>query len=404
MTAQDLTFQTQLDALQQNNPLPVIAERYGVALRRSGRNFIGRCPFHDDRNPSFSIYLADSGDWAFFCHSASCGASGDLFKFVGLMQHGPGYSGRGADFKAVIDKLSTGEFEYHSRLRSDNLSIRVPVRPEIDDEVKEIWDAALGVAHQLLLREDRILEYLHGRGFDEKVLTRWRFGWWPKPSGKFSPVVGALFAAGYCQSQLLHARLVRCSNYSDSYYEFFAGSKQISGRILCADLDLARRPAYLLARLLPWEDDGKSAKYLGPPEFAKPVLGIAALRRRDQPIALVEGFWNMITLRKWGVDAVAVSGANLSAEQVQSLIKLSRPLIPVRDMDQPNADGVIPGLAALRAWQQSIPGLPDGIELPREVDGIAIKDVNDLDKHPDGLQIFKRLARKWQLKVGASKW
>jgi DNA primase len=403
MTAQDGTFQTQLDALKQNNPLPAIAERYGVILRRSGRNFIGRCPFHDDRNPSFSIYLADSGDWAFFCHSASCGVSGDLFKFVGLMQHGPGYTGRGADFRAVLDQLSTGDFQYQSKLRAEDLTSKQPVRPEINNEIKEIWDAALGVAHQLLLREERILDYLYGRGFDEEVLSRWRFGWWPKPSGEISPVVGALFAAGYRVAQLLQARLLRCSSYDDSNYEFFAGRGQLSGRILCADLDHARRPAYLLARLLPWEDDGETAKYLGPPNFAKPVLGIASLRREDQPVALVEGFWNMITLRKWGVDAVAVSGANMSVQQVQMLIKLSRPLVPIRDIDQPNADGVIPGLAALRAWQQSIPGLPDGIELPQEVDGIAIKDVNDLDKHPDGVRIFKRLARKWQLKVGAAK-
>lgn len=399
MTDQELAFQQQLDALKQAHPLPIVVERYGVSLRKSGRNFIGHCPFHDDRRPSFSVFLADSGDWAFHCHSASCGASGDLFRFVGLAEIGPGYSGRGSDFTAVLAKLGAADFKTAPLHTAHDLQAQFEERPVVDDQVREVWDVALGVAHQLLMREKTILDYLHERGFSNDVLAQWRFGWWPTPAGEISPVIGALYAAGYRRQQFIYARLLRASSYDDSYYEFFAGSSRLSGRIMCADLDLARRPAYLLARVLPWEDNGQVAKYLSPPDFAKPILGIDSLSRSDLPVALVEGFWNMITLRKWGVDSIAVSGANLSYEQAKTLQELARPIIPVRDMDKPNSDGIIPGLEALRSWQQAVPGLPDGIELPQEVDGLAVKDVNDLDRHADGRRIFRRLANRHGFKM-----
>jgi DNA primase len=209
-----------------------------------------------------------------------------------------------------------------------------------------------------------------------------------------------MYAAGYQEEQLINARLLRKSDYTDGYYEFFSGGKRFSGRIMSADIDHAHRAAYLLARILPWEDDGEAAKYLGPPEFAKPVLGIATLPRNDSPVALVEGFWNMITLRKWGVPSIAVSGANLSPDQTVTLLRLPRKIIPIRDMDEPNAKGIIPGLEALRAWQKAIPDIPDGITLPKKVDDIQIKDVNDLDKHPDGQRIFADLSAKWGLPAG----
>ncbi|MCB2160611.1 hypothetical protein KQH40_00835 [bacterium] len=400
MNDQEHDFQQKLEELKRNNPLPIVAERYGVQLRRSGENFIGRCPFHPDRNPSFSIFLSENGEWAFFCHGASCGLGGDVFKFIGLMEVGSGYSGRREDFNAVMRKLGAQDFKHNAIRTCDELPKEAPKRPEIDHVVKEIWDVALSVAHELLKRQPRILAYLDARGFANETLARWRFGWWESPTGRISPVIGAMYAAGYKREQLIAARLLRKSTYADGYYEFFSGGKRFSGRIISADIDHAHRAAYLLARVLPWEDDGEVAKYLGPPDFAKPVLGIASLPRNNQPIALVEGFWNMLTLRKWGVPSIAVSGANLSPDQTAVILGLRSPIIPIRDMDEPNERGIIPGLEALKAWQKAIPGMPDGIALPKAVDGIKIKDINDLDMHPDGQRIFRSLGVKWGLNVG----
>ena len=71
----------------------------------------------------------------------------------------------------------------------------------------------------------------------------------------------------------------------------------------------------------------------------------------------------------------------------------------IREMETPGKQGNVPGLDALRNWQKALPDLPDGIELPRELAGRRIKDVNDLDQHPEGKRIFKRLTTRWGLKI-----
>jgi len=51
-------------------------------LRRSGKNFVARCPFHDDRNPSFAVYPETQSFYCFGCH-----ASGDVLSFLMRVEH-----------------------------------------------------------------------------------------------------------------------------------------------------------------------------------------------------------------------------------------------------------------------------------------------------------------------------
>jgi|GEM_PF-1447780 len=53
-----------------------------VKLRRTGRNYVSKCPFHDDRNPSFSVYQTADAGWRFKCYSASCGERGDALDWL----------------------------------------------------------------------------------------------------------------------------------------------------------------------------------------------------------------------------------------------------------------------------------------------------------------------------------
>ena len=384
----DHEFQEQLAELEVRNPLPEVAERYGVALRRSGKSFIARCPFHDDRNPSLQIFLGSDGRWGFKCYAASCGVSGGLFHFVGRLEFGQAYTNRGAQFKHVMEILGAGDFQ----AKSAGIPIRkaIPERPPITPQIQFVWDAAMMVCAELLQKEASVRQYLEDRKLTAQIQRTWRFGWWPKPAaGQVSPVVAALQAAGFSTNDLLEARLLRASTYGDGCYEFFAG------RIVAADVDLSRQPAYLIGRRLP--GDSSPAKYLGLADFAKPVLGKHRITRSREPLFLLEGFWNMMFLHAWGYDAVAVSGAQLSDRQTAVLQALAaqRPLIPIRDLDALDAQGQSPGLTALRTWQAALPGLPDGVELPPAVDGYAIKDIADLAQHPKGEAIFRDLAARW---------
>lgn len=383
-----------IQTLKEQNPLPLVAERHGIELRQSGSGFVGLCPFHDDHNPSLQIFLGDDG-WGFKCYAASCGLAGDVLAFVGYLEYGQAWTGRGEQFKQALENLKNTTARPTSHV---HVAKKAQERPQITADIQHTWDWALAVCAELLLDAPKALAYLHERKFNEPTLRRWRFGFWPHSRAEQSSLVLApLYAAGLTQEDLIKARLLREGQYG--LYEFFGGARGQSGRIMSADVDHVRRASYLLGRELPWESNPRGAKYLGLADFAKPILGATHLSRRKSPILLVEGFWNMITLNKWGYDALAVSGAQLSPQQISSLTRLRRPLVPVRDMDGSSPGKSSPGELALASWRAALPGMPEGVELPRQVDDLEVKDVNDLDRHPDGEQIFEKFAREWDVEA-----
>jgi len=290
-----------------------------------------------------------------------------------------------------------GSERFEKPLASNLVLAKTPQeRPEINSRIKRIWDIALAIYGEVLFRPEHtdVLSYLRKRKYTDATLRRYRFGFCPREN---SPLLPAARAVGITEQDLIDARILVEGEYGT--YEFFRGAKGQSGRIVCADLDHAFAASYILGRILPWEDPEEvSAKYLGLRDFSKPIMGLSSLRRSDEPVLLVEGWWNRLTLWQWGYDSIAVSGAMLSPDQKDALAKLRRTIIPVRDMDLPDSKGNIPGQIALQAWRDAIPGMSEGIELPMEVDGIPIKDINDLDKDlPEGVgeAIFADLAKKW---------
>ncbi|KAA3643917.1 MAG: hypothetical protein DWQ07_17525 [Chloroflexi bacterium] len=376
-----------VEDIKRQNPLPQIAEQQGVTLRKSGGGFVGLCPFHDDHNPSFSIFPTADG-WGFKCYSASCGKRGDVLSFMGYAEYGDAWSGKGEQFKAVLRKL--GGAVISPAFREKGPALPRVEKPRITPDIQYLWDAAISVCAEVLFQEKRVLAYLKERHFSVELLRCWRFGFWPRTQpDKPSRILAALYAAGISQEELLNARLLREGQYG--VYEFFGGSRGQSGRILCADVDRAQRASYLLGRELPWEDGDQTAKYLGLADFDKPVLGLGKLTRSDTPVLLVEGAWNMFILHQWGYDAVAVSGADLSQMQVERLLSLKRPLIPVQDMDLPNAQGDIPGALAVEKWTEALPNLSKPILLPTVVNDVRIKDVNDLELQEGGQELFEGL-------------
>jgi CHC2 zinc finger len=71
----------ELRALVARADLPEMIGRV-VTLKRTGRSFLGKCPFHDERSPSFSVYQTADAGWRFKCHAASCGERGDALDWL----------------------------------------------------------------------------------------------------------------------------------------------------------------------------------------------------------------------------------------------------------------------------------------------------------------------------------
>lgn len=97
MTATVAPARYDLDAIKSRVPLPELCRKLGVELKRSGVNkWVGLCPFHSERSPSFTLGISARNQWHYHCYG--CGSHGDVFSF---------YENRvGGDFKLAVEALA----------------------------------------------------------------------------------------------------------------------------------------------------------------------------------------------------------------------------------------------------------------------------------------------------------
>jgi DNA primase len=365
------------------NPLPNLAEAYGIALRQSGQGFIGRCPFHEDRNPSFSIYLADSG-WRFRCYGASCGLAGDVIDFQGYQLFGHGWNNRDPEmFKAALLALEGATTPRPRSTQWHPLKSRPDPYQKVTDQIVRAWELALSLYQDILLQTPEALAYVHGRGLTDETIRKYRFGFCP-PDGSGIEALARL--ARIDPDTLRQASILREYTPEDGEvqtYEYFWG------RITFADLDASRRVRYISGRRLPTPNISDDArKYIGLAGFPKTVFNLQRVTWKREPVFVVEAPLDAITIDQMGFDAVALHGAHPSARQKQAMRRITHPVF-IKDNDPA-------GAAALAAWREAIPSPHPALDLPEEIDGVHIKDPNDLIAKLDrntGRRIFRQLAQ-----------
>ncbi len=129
-----------------------------VNLKRSGRNWLGLCPFHDDRRPSFSV-----NDTTGYYKCWSCGESGDLFNWVMKTQN--------ASFGEAVEILAK------------QAGVTLRKRKAEDPSLKLTWQGAMAEALAFfraeLAKSDLARNYCEGRGIDKEMTDAWEIGYAP---------------------------------------------------------------------------------------------------------------------------------------------------------------------------------------------------------------------------------
>lgn len=156
-----------LQALRQNNPLPVIAARV-VRLRQTGRDWTACCPFHPDRTPSFTIY---DGGQRFKCFG--CGAGGDVLDFV--------RQAYGLALPEAIRLLDAGALPRAIPPKAGEYPPAKIFAPDRMAEAQAIWRAAIPAAGTLAE------VYLRGRAIDPPYPATLRFAGLPYGKGRVRP-------------------------------------------------------------------------------------------------------------------------------------------------------------------------------------------------------------------------
>ncbi len=294
-------------------------------LKRAGaRRFVGLCPFHEERSPSFGIDPVEK-----LYHCFGCGAGGDVFSFV--------METEGLDFPAALESLAERAGIELERSEEDPRAAERRARQErllallertAAYYVRVLWEAAEAADAR---------EYLLGRGLTEPYLREFRVGY--APSG-WDKVLLASRRAGYSEDELRAAGLVTRSKES-RYYDAFRG------RITFPLCDRRGRVVGFGARAM---RDNQGPKYVNSREgevFSKGQQVYAydlarAAASKAGSVVLAEGYTDVIALRQAGIaNAVGLMGTALTERQASELKGLAHTVVLCLDADAAGQEAMV---------------------------------------------------------------
>ena len=317
-----------------------------VKLKKSGSGFVGLCPFHDEKTPSFHV-TPRLGIYKCF----GCGESGDVFNFVMEME--------GVSFPESLRSLA------------DRYGI---VLPEEDNEEQQ-QDTSLreGVHHvlkfaglyyyrQLLESDDaeKARKYLKDRGYDRKIIQKFGLGYSPATG---DAILKAAEKEGISEKYLVESDLVKPSQRSDGYYDTFRD------RLMFPIFSTAGKVIAFAGRIL--DNNKKTAKYVNSAQTevynkSEVVYGINFAKneiRKAEEVILVEGYTDVISMYQNGIkNVVASSGTSLTSKQINLLQRYGNRIVMIYDSDAAGQTAMVRGMniALEEGMEVYLLELPDG--------------------------------------------
>jgi len=349
-----------------------------LTLKRSGANYWGLCPFHNEKTPSFSVSPEKQ---IFKCFG--CGEGGDAISFVMKMD--------GLSYMEAIKKLCsrcgmTLPEEQNSQARAEAAR-----RAKLLELCR---DAALHY-HSLLKTPDgaKAADYLRKRGIRPATVTAFGLGW---GGSGWRSLADAMKKKGYTEQQLLDAGLCRRGQKGGIYDVF-------RNRLIFPIISSAGVIAFG-GRIL----EGEGAKYINSsdtPLFNKSqnlfAMNLARKTKRDFLI-LAEGYMDVISLHQAGFDcAVASLGTALTPDQGKMIARKTGKVIICYDSDNAGRNAAkkaidILSKEGLEIRVLSIPGAKDPDEFIRKngaeaFEKLLVKPMNDTEYKLSGLKAGRDL-------------
>ncbi|MFV0504161.1 MAG: DNA primase [Lachnospirales bacterium] len=284
-----------------------------VKLKRSGNNFFGLCPFHNEKSPSFSV----SQDRQFY-HCFGCGASGNVFTFIMEYER--------MDFPESIEFLSS------------TINFQLPTSTEFDIE-KQNQKEALYKIHKVVARHyfdslhsdagSEAMAYLLNRKLSPNVIKKFGIGF---ASFNSHHTYNLLTNEGFKEEDLIASGIIikgKNGNFFDRFY----------GRIMFPILNTQNKVIGFGGRVFK-ESTKPEAKYLNSPEtpiFSKSynLYGLNfAKKTKEKNLILVEGYMDVISLFNHGIDnAIASLGTAFNDNHIRNLRKFTNEVILLFDSD-----------------------------------------------------------------------
>ena len=319
-----------------------------VTLRKSGVNYKGLCPFHDDKNPSFMVSPAKN-----ICHCFVCGKGGTPASF--LMEH--------------------EQITYPEALRwlAKKYNIEI-VEKEITDEEREaqseresmfiVNEWAKDWYHDVLKNDpDGIAigkQYFRSRGIRDDIIEKFQLGYSPQ---KREALAQAAKAKGYKMEFLVKTGL--CIEGEKGTYDRY------SGRAIFPWFNVSGKVVAFGGRVLDSRTKGVAQKYVNSPDSEiyhkeRELYGIYQAKKaivKEDRVFMVEGYTDVIAMHQAGIEnVVANSGTALSTYQIHMLHRFTNNITLLYDGDEAGIHAAMRGTDMLLEDGMNIKVLllPDG--------------------------------------------
>ena len=331
------------DVRARSDIVQVISEY--VSLKKKGQNYVGYCPFHQEKTASFSVSREKQFFYCFGCHTG-----GNVFRFLMLQES--------LSFPEAVRKLAQ--------------QVNVDIPMEQDDQSRaemlkhqtawEINDLARKFYHYVLLKHEiagPARDYLKKRGISQDMVGKFELGYAP-------PKWDSLTMYIQKKHSFAHERLVElglCAiNKSGSHYDRFRH------RLIFPIINHNGKTSGFGGRSL---DEQDNPKYLNSPEtkyFNKRQIlyGLHLARQaiREKGFAIImEGYMDVVTAHLFGIKNVVASlGTSLTLEQGKLLMRYTTDAVLAYDSDQAGLQATLRGLDILQklGFNVRVVTVPDG--------------------------------------------
>lgn len=326
-----------LDEIRQKSSIVDVISEY-VDLKKKGSNYMGLCPFHSEKTPSFSV--SDSKQ-IFKCFG--CSAGGDVITFIMKIEH-----------LSFIEAVKFLAEKYNIELAEDKVDKKVL------DKISRCYDANLLAAKfymQNLSSNKMAFEYLQRREIGPEVIKAFGLGF---AEDSWSDLLNFMKNNGFTEEELFEYNLVSKSQ-NGRYFDRFRN------RIMFPIIDLRRRVIGFGGRVM----DDSMPKYLNSTDTivfhkGRNLYNQNIVKNLDRSrIILVEGYMDVISLYKSGIKySVASLGTALTPEQAELVKKYGKEVYICYDGDEAGIRATKRAIGILRSVGVSprIIRLPEGLD------------------------------------------
>ena len=314
-----------------------------VQLRKQGKNYIGLCPFHGEKTPSFSVSTEKQ-----LYHCFGCGAGGNVFSFLMTLE--------GFTFIETVKQLAArAKISLPEIAATENVNKKEKVLIEIHDLARKLY--------QYLLNNEqgkRGSDYLSDRGFSKEMIETFQIGYAPDSWDSLSNFLEKRKLTG---PHLQETGLVAVREFDGKVFDRFRD------RIMFPIWDSQGKPIAFGGRII---GEGRP-KYLNSPETkifqkGKILYGLHLARaaiRRENEVVLFEGYVDVIAA--WGAgikNGVATLGTALTEEQAKIIRRNAETVIICYDSDNAGTQAAFKASTLLEAAGCSVrvAVLPDGMD------------------------------------------